>query len=274
MNRFETFKSIYDLKSLLKSVLTTDYISYSTTIGDDKFTFNEETGEVHVRKVTSVRSFFSLYFPNLKIGDIVECECEVRSISGAKPKITIDETFSTILDGDADKKVYMARVQSVGKQGEWETMKLKYIHKGLTYNNIRATFGLWTHDGAGEFMIRNMRAKVLHQTNPVPNYNIQIFVIRKTSTGWEIREDFASNGARLSFYDEQTLSIEFDVRFQNRPLAIAGGEYFQSSYKYRPVCSFTDSRRTLVRLLQSDNSVATLSAVETGTHFNLIVVGF
>lgn len=139
-----------------------DYIyNVSGTIalndGEVVNTYGYSDGTVKINVDASAEGWILYNFPNLKIGDIIESECEIRSISGNKPNFDIYKgTFNT-----AGKQV-----NKQAKTTEWETVRNKYL---VEEDNIfYIAFGFRTTE-VGKAEIRNFAIEVT--TNSKPEWN-------------------------------------------------------------------------------------------------------
>jgi len=260
------------VKSLIEQ---TDFSSASNggtfvsggTLVNGQWTFNETTKTARVKKAAGAAGGgFKIYFDrDLYMGDIVEIQLECRLISGSPFRLSIDELGQNLFEITSSNE-------------EYEILTFKHlvrqnIPKGSA--NSRINIGYYGAD-SGEYEVRNVIVKVCTKnaqpiTTPI---NLKKFVVKKdASLGWVIRSDvFASDGGTITELDSNTLKITFNKAFDTRPICVCGGEYYDFSYKYRPVSGYADKTFVHIRLVKVDGTFATLSTVESDVYFDVILV--
>lgn len=169
----EQYKTLYDVNDYQARKPNISYAE--EPISTDQFNVNNKV--CHVISSNTKQGFFTIPFSGLSTGDIIEVECEFRSINGTLPKIGIDEMNGA---SNSPKVTF-----SVTKAGEWVTLSGKYVVQNNSYStgDHRAAFGLFTAD-EGEFYMRNAKVKCYRNTMPNPA---------------EIEENSNENGSYIRF---------------------------------------------------------------------------
>ena len=147
---------LYDTLDKATNGMSSSGLSYSPaeTPSDNQWTFNSNK-EIHIKdSSTSLTGVLSERVYGLVVGDIIEIDCEVFSISGVLPKIAIDSNVKVgILNTDGYSY----------PQNVWKRMSVKYVvQENAEYHSIK--IGTFTLD-VSDFKIRNVRIKVLSQTS-------------------------------------------------------------------------------------------------------------
>lgn len=271
------YKALVKQEDFVKAIPSNGFtVSETEPITDDTFYFEQGSKIVHVKTTSTKRGFFNLIFEKLKVGDIIEIECDFYSSSGVKPKIYIDEILNILTPNTS---VTVNSKQSTS--GQWETLKLSHIVTNLVYSgDFRVSFGLATSD-VGEFYMRDARAKVTSKSRNNPTLPIvKKYTIRKNAEGnWEIRKDsFLSDNGTLTVKDSTTLLLRYDIPYdlpttRRSPVVLVSGDFVYNSYKYRPTSGNSLSTQVELKLLNSSGVAVDLATIENLTHFSVIAFG-
>lgn len=266
----EEYKSIIVLEDITSQLLSNSFSSVSdlSSVVDDTFYFDKATKTIHGKSSITKRGYINIKFDNLTIGDIVECECELRKISGDNPFIVISEA-------DSDHETNLTDLSKIFYDGtnEWVNLKLSSYPKTKKYVNVG--IGLATSD-VGEFEIRNIRAvakkKVYFQENMLRKYAIY----KMPTIGWTIRTDVWDSdlGATLTLLDANTLQLIYDRRFNLTPIPTVAENFDNNGYLYDVRVGQVNVDKIQIKVVDRvTNAIVDLSALPNYFNFYLTLNG-
>ena len=151
------YKTVDDIKKgMIDNNTSGSPLTYNSgsTPNNNEFTVNN--GVIHVKDDSSSRNG-ALYHTILNgaLGNIIEIELEVMSISGVQPKITVDFVSTTVGTETT--------IQSKGESNVWSKLRLKHVIERTADKHVIA-IGTYTLDIA-EFKMRNISVKLKTKNN-------------------------------------------------------------------------------------------------------------
>lgn len=157
------YKSIVTKEDFKNALVKTDNITWCDVPTDDINTayYDDNIGACIINKDNTKRGFFHVFFSNITIGDLIECECEVLRVSSslsddsylAYPLIGLHYYDSTT---NETNRTHIAA--KYAKTTSWETIRLTH-YVTANRNYLSCDFGGYTSE-TGKFIIRNCKAKL------------------------------------------------------------------------------------------------------------------
>lgn len=178
--------------------------------------YNQTYGITNTTRINSNgvgESGVELNFNNLEIGDFIEVELEVRTLSGVSPKIIISEYNPTtkVHDSKTTKKI--------DNSIEWRIEKTKVVvFVNKTFYNHRVFIGLETGE-TGVFDIRSVRAIAFTKTQQSQDKidrGYYSFKIDKTNGVWSIDTAVSTTGGGLTLLQNYNLTLSFPAKYRPR----------------------------------------------------------
>lgn len=213
---------------LKAATIPTDYISGTPTT--DKFTYDTVTESIHLNSSIAKTHYFQHITDLLKVGDIIEVECEFANLNGGyNGKIVIIDridktTVKTFVSENSDSSFKKTKVRyAVDREAQYDVVV------GIQDNS------------AGEIKMRNFRVKTYSSYGDTREY-IETKNARKAmiegnvayGNKFIVRTDFASDGATItvnSGYLQLTWSTPF--LSSKRPIYVASLEASAKNYLVR-----------------------------------------
>lgn len=224
---FEDYKCLNNLSVINRNLLDNTFSSVDSVdlIVDDTFFYDRSTFTLKGKSTSLKRGSICIKFDNVRSGDIIECECEIRKISGDNPYVSITECDSTHERdfNELCKKHY-------NLDGEFQLIKL--TTNMINDKSVNVIFGLGL-DEVGEYEVRNMKARILRNVDNAIKKVTKSYAIYKMPTGWQIRTDVWDSDidGSLTVKDTNTLKLNFD-RFKLAPIPSIGENFDNNGIKY------------------------------------------
>lgn len=225
---FEESKSLNNVDKIVENLLPNGLskVDSEQSVTDNTFYFDRNENRIVVKSGANKLGIITIMFDDVDLGDIIELECEMRWISGAKPHVKIEHTNADHING----QVELLKETHRGT-GEWIYHNQK-ITQLVENKSINVNFGLGLGDD-GSYELRNVKAKVIRQ-KPSNVREVRAYAFYKMpNTGWQIRTDVwdSDTNAVLTKQDSQTLSLTFP-RFRKTPIPCVAENFSNNGQKY------------------------------------------
>lgn len=255
-----------------------DYLKYRSStsfnvassadqVVDNTFFFNSFNQVLTAQSSATLPAGFNFFFPATSLGDIVEVECEIQSISGDLPQIFFTETSKANGTGVDASNVYDYRQPS--QQGQWEVIKQSFVAKNITYNNYKVFVGITTAN-AGKYRIRNLKVKINRNVFNRKQEISRKYCITKYQDEW-IYDNYTSSDIPNITVNNGNLNIGYDITFARRPIGlITFNNAVSLPFKYLVNADFGSAA---IVFYDSTNNIVLESAMPNNTKFNLHILG-
>ena len=267
---FEESKYLNNLSDINKGLLNNSFSSVESSelIVEDTFYYDRTSFTIKGKSTSAKRGSLCIKFDNLKSGDIIECECEIRKISGDNPSVTITECDNTHEGGfnELCKKTY-------NLTNEYQLISLKT--NMINDKNINIAFGLGLSQ-TGTYEVRNIKAKV---KKVMENTNIKLsksYSIYKMPSGWEIRTDVwdSNTDGTLTMQDTNTLLLTFD-RFKLSPIPSVAENFDNNGIKYDVRVGQVQNNSIKIKVVdRTTNTLVDLSTLSNYFQFYITLNGY
>ncbi|KAA0777616.1 hypothetical protein DN392_06345 [Bacillus sp. BB51/4] len=254
-----------------------DYVKYRSSssfnkvdsasqVTDDTFYFDTAIRLLTAQSSNAKSGGFNFYFENTYIGDIIEIECEIRSVTGEYPRIYFNGISFPGPSGIEADSTYMAPSQ----QGQWEFMKREFIVRNTQYNNYKFFIGLITNS-AGKYQLRNLKVRLKRTVFNKKNEISKTYTINKYNGSWVFDEYSDSDKGNLS-YEGNSLKVAFDLPFNKKPIPLVTlGNSLAVKYK---IIANAKVDNVLITFYDENNvAVSAEAVVSNNTLFHLAVFG-
>ncbi|WHT89553.1 hypothetical protein [Bacillus cereus] len=243
---------------------TDDYVRYRSSpsfnkvdsvsqVVDDTFFFDATTRLLTAQTSNTKSGGFNFYFPNTYIGDVIEIECEVRSINGESPRVYLNEVSAPNASGSEANGTYMIASQ----QGQWEFIQKEFIVRNTQYKNNKLFIGLIT-SAAGKYQVKNLKVRLKRSAFNEKRDMNKVYTINKYNGSWVIDEYSASDKGTLS-YDGDSLKLTFDTAFGKKPIPlVTPGNGLAAKYK---ITASPNADSVLITFFDIDNKVVSAETV-------------
>ncbi|MGG3047280.1 hypothetical protein ABEO76_29930 [Bacillus anthracis] len=251
-----------------------DYVKYrssssfnkvdsSSQVTDDTFSFDSTTRLLTAQSSNTKSGGFNFYFANTYIGDIIEIECEIRSVIGEYPRVYFNEISVPNSSGVEANSTFMFPSQ----QGQWELLQRKFVVRNSQYNNNKLFIGLITN-ASGKYQIKNLRVRIKRSAFDKKNDVNKTYTINKYNGSWVIDEYSSSDKGTLS-YEGNSLKLTFDTAFNKKPIPlVTPGNSLAAKYK---ITASPNTDNVLITFYDSDNAVVSAeTVVSNSTIFHLV----
>ncbi|PEI73422.1 hypothetical protein CN646_07420 [Bacillus wiedmannii] len=240
-----------------------------STVGevvDNTFFFDSLTRVLTAQSSNNLSGGYNFFFPNTYIGDMLEVECDIRSVSGEYPRLYFSETSAPNTSGTEANSTYMTLVQ----QGQWETIQHKFIIKNTQYNNAKLFVGLITN-AAGRYQIKNLRIRLKRSAFNKKSDMNRTYTVNKYNGSWIFDEYSFSDVGTISI-ENNAVKITFDIPYTKKPIPIVTPGN-SSSVKYK-VTAIASQDSVSIAFYDSANAVVPPdTTVSNNTMVQLAVFG-
>lgn len=268
MLKYVEFKNIENKIDLTRYLNKDVSVSFSDILTNNTFTFDGKV--VKCLKDNTKMSLFPIYFETNEIGDVFEIEVEVRSISGAYPKIYIHETRNIY---SLSNTIEVAQTIAT-KTGEWELIKFNHIFVGYSEErNTKISVGLPTSE-AGEFEFRNFKIRCLRDSNTKKEVlKIRPMTICKDGGVWSVREDTAKiDTPSIEVIDDTTVRINYGCLYDLKPVITLGNDY-NSGWRHKCIIQSIQSGYADFKFVKTDGTYISIADIFQPCTINILVVG-
>lgn len=265
------YKCILSKQDIQLNMINNSFVAVDSKddVVDNTYYFDSKTNTIYAKSAIGVRGMIAFKLSNLSIGDIIEVETELRSISGSKPFVTITECGADYESAYND----LIKTYYDNNDNNYITVSAKSYIINTTHALVLIGLG---RDDAGEYHIRLPRVRVTkkkHFTTP----QIMQYSINKYPDGWVLRTDnwASSAGATITEIDANTLKITFDKPFDKRPIPSIAQcfETATDSHKYNAKVGQITVDSIQIKFFDSSNNVVPLANMKNYYYVFLTLIG-
>ena len=267
---FNDDKCLNNLDFINRNLLNNSFTSVTSSdlLTNDSFYYDRTTFTVKGQSSTAKRGSVCIKYDNVKSGDIIEVECELRRIDGDMPTVKITECDNTH-EGNYNelcKKTY-------DLNGDWQLIKIKA--NMINDKSLNITFGLGLSE-VGTYEVRYIKTRV---KRVMENTNVKInksYSIYKMPTGWEIRTDVWESDVDgvLTLQDTNTLLLTYD-RFKLSPIPSVAENFDNNGIKYDVRVGQVQNNSIQIKIVdRSTNSIVDLSTLPNYFQFYISLSGY
>ena len=267
---FNDDKYLNNLDFINRNLLNNSFTSVisSDLLANDTFYYDRLTFTVKGKSTTAKRGSICIKYDNVKSGDIIEVECEMRRIDGDMPTVKITECDNTH-EGNYNelcKKTY-------DLNGDWQLIKIKT--NMINDKSLNITFGLGLSE-VGTYEVRYIKTRV---KRVMENTNVKInksYSIYKMPTGWQVRTDVwdSDTDGILTLQDTNTLLLTFD-RFKLVPIPSVAENFDNDGIKYDVRVGQVQNNSIQIKVVdRTTNSIVDLSTLANYFQFYITLSGY
>ena len=267
---FDDDKYLNNLDFINRNLLNNSFTSVTSSdlLVNDTFYYDRTTFTVKGRSTTDKRGSVCVKYDNVKSGDIIEVECEIRKIDGDIPSVTITECDITH-EGNYNelcKKRY-------NLNGEWQLIKIKT--NMLNDKSLNITFGLGLSQ-VGTYEVRYIKTRVKRVTEISNIKQSKSYSIYKMPTGWQVRNDTFDSDCDgvITLQDTNTLILTYD-RFKLAPIPSIAENFDNNGIKYDVRVGQVQNNSIQIKVVdRSTNALVDLSTLPNYFQFYLSLNGY
>ena len=267
---FNDDKYLNNLDIINRNLLEDSFTSVTSTnlITDDTFYYDRNTFTVRGKSTPAKRGCVCAKYDGVKSGDIIEVECEIRSIDGDRPNVKITEC-----DGTHEMYYNELAKQTYSLNGEWQLIRIKT--NMINNKSLNITFGLdWPQTGTYE--VRYMKTKV---KRVMENTNVKLskaYSVYKMPEGWRVRNDtFDSDvDGLITLRDINTLVLTFD-RFKLAPIPCVAENFDNNGIIYDVRVGQVQNNSLQIKVVDRvTNALVDLSTLPNYFQFYVTLTGY
>ena len=267
---FDDDKYLNNLDFINKNLLNNSFTSVSSSdlLTNDTFYYDRNTFTVKAKSTAAKRGNICIKYDNVKSGDIIEVDCEIRRIDGDIPIIKITECNNTHEGGfnELCKKSY-------DLNGDWQLIKIKT--NMINDKSLNITFGLGLSE-VGTYEVRYIKTRV---KRVMENTNVKInksYSIYKMPTGWQVRTDYwdSDTDGVLTLQDTNTLLLTYD-RFKLTPIPSVAENFDNNGIKYDVRVGQVQNNSIQIKIVdRTANDLVDLSTLPNYFQFYITLNGY
>ncbi|MDY5853362.1 MAG: hypothetical protein SPK28_03940 [Bacilli bacterium] len=267
---FDDDKYLNNLDFINRNLLNNSFTSVASSnlLTNDTFYYDRNTFTVKGKSTTDKRGSICVKYDNVKSGDIIEVECEIRRIDGDMPSVAITECDTTHESNynELCKKRY-------NLNGDWQLIKIKTTM--LNDKSLNITFGLGL-DQTGTYEVRYVKTRVKRVTeNALVKIN-KSYAIYKMPNGWQVRTDtFDSDyDGVITLQDTNTLLLTYD-RFKLSPIPSVAENFDNNGIKYDVRVGQVQNNSIQIKVVdRTTNTLVDLSTLSNYFQFYITLTGY
>ena len=267
---FEDDKYLNNLDFINKNLLNNSFSSVTSSdlLADNTFYYDRTTFTVKGKSTSGKRGSVCIKYDNVKSGDIIEVECEIRKIDGDTPDVKVTECDST-----HEAKFNELAKQTYSLNGDWQLIKIKT--NMINDKSLNITFGLGAAQ-SGTYEVRYIKTRVKRVMENTKIKQSKSYSIYKMPGGWQIRTDVWDSDVDgiISLQDVNTLLLTFD-RFKLAPIPSVAENFDNNGIKYDVRVGKVENNSLQIKVVdRTVNTLVDLSTLPNYFQFYITLNGY